>query len=290
MARRRSFSLPGLLLLLLCFVPTTHLQFTFHGNLPFVSGGHPQQVLDLYLPRQLSEPAPVLFMIHGGGFYGGSKTGLEQMASLFSGRGYAIATPDYRLAPDAIFPAQLEDVFCAFAWVIGNADRYHLDRDRVFVLGESAGGNLAALIGTVDQPERYLDSCPWSLPRDAVIKGVIVYYPVIDPAQPTYSGFFEPYMGHPTDRHLERWTEASPLTFIDGSEPPFLIIHGLWDVRVPVSESERLAESLQAAGVQVETLYLPQTDHGFVVVSPASEASLQSYRVVESFIDTLAGK
>jgi acetyl esterase/lipase len=116
-------------------------------NVPYVEGGHSRQVLDLYLPDQPSEkPWPVVIWIHGGAWMGGSRVNPPIMALLQ--KGIAVASIDYRFSQDAIWPAQSYDCKAAVRFLRAHADKYHLDADRFGVGGDSAGGHLAAFVGT----------------------------------------------------------------------------------------------------------------------------------------------
>ena len=109
----------------------------------------PAQKLDLYLPAPGEPPYPVLIAIHGGGFIGGDKED-GQIVPVLQGltRGYAVVGLDYRLSPEAHFPAAISDVKAAVRWVRAHAGEYGLDGSRIALWGDSAGGNLAALAGT----------------------------------------------------------------------------------------------------------------------------------------------
>lgn len=120
-------------------------EITVHRDLAYVAEGHPRQVLDLYLPRS-SRPLPLIVWIHGGAFRMGSKEDdvpLEQLDA-----GYAIAAINYRLSQHAIFPAQIEDCKAAVRWLRAHAEAYGIDPARIAALGTSAGGHLAAMLGT----------------------------------------------------------------------------------------------------------------------------------------------
>lgn len=235
------------------------------------------QTLDVYLPTDGEPPYPVLFAIHGGGYFFGSKLTLNGFASHFARAGYAVVTPNYRLAINATYPAPIADMVCALAWTHANADAHGFDVERLAVVGESAGGNAAALLGTTYALESYLDGCPHPAPAGDWMQGVVAYYPITDLSTCDLSCLparraMTLYLG--VDRYTpEALGNASPLAGIDGDEPPFLIIHGTWDTIVPISESELLADALQAAGVPVVFERITGAGHGFI-----------------SELDTLAGR
>ena len=137
------------------------------------------QRLDLYTPPRGETPYPLVVVIHGGGWTVGDKRGELPSAAIpgFLDLGYAVASVNYRLAGEAVFPAQLLDVKAAIRYLRADAPVFHLDPDRFAVVGESAGAHLAALLGTTqafaefDDPALGNQACraqfkPWSTSTD----------------------------------------------------------------------------------------------------------------------------
>ena len=116
-------------------------------DLTYVEGGHERNRLDLYLPEKAEGRLPLIVWIHGGAWYAGSKTD-PSPAMAMVGKGYAVASINYRLSQHAVFPAQIEDCKAAIRWLRANAGKYNLDPERIGVWGLSAGGHLVALLGT----------------------------------------------------------------------------------------------------------------------------------------------
>jgi acetyl esterase/lipase len=281
--------------LLIALMAVTDGNLKKHSDLSY--GKDARQVLDVYLPPVVDQPLPTLFMVHGGGYVVGSKRILSPYAEYFAGRGYAVVVPNYRLAGKFPYPAPLEDVFCALAWTFANAETYEFDPARVAVIGESAGGNAAAMLAAVDEPERYLGGCDYNLSETAKPQALVTYYMYADLATCSVNGcglvryvssiYLDTELsGLAPDALREAWGNASPLAWIDGSEPATLLIHGLADNVVPASESEAFAAALQAAGVQVETLFIPDAPHGFMEKF-AVTGSLEARDTVEAFLEGL---
>jgi acetyl esterase/lipase len=242
------------------------------ANIAYVPDGHPRQSLDVYQPAATDSAAPVIVMIHGGGFVMGSKNMLDDAARWFAERGYAVVVPGYRLAPEFTYPAQINDVFCALAWTYTHADEYGFRTADLILLGESAGANAVALLATVDTPEQYLEDCPHTLPDDAQADGVVAYYMPVDLSTCECSfarELSQAYLGASEDeiadmsRARDIWNEASPLAWIDADDPPFLLIHGTADSLVPVSESRYFVDEYEAVGGEVELVTLEGAAHGF---------------------------
>ena len=121
---------------------------TVHKDIEYAPGGGPSHLLDLYLPASAAsgKAVPLVVFIHGGGWHSGSKDGCP--AKFLASYGYAVASINYRFLKDAVFPAQIEDCRTALRFLRSQAAKYHIQPDHVAVWGGSAGGHLAALLGT----------------------------------------------------------------------------------------------------------------------------------------------
>ena len=230
-----------------------------------------EQALAIYLPLDAEPPYPTIITIHGGGFFEGNLRTLAPLVRRFQAAGYAVVNITYRLVPGALYPAPVEDAFCALAWVSANADNFGIDRTRIAVLGESAGGYLAARLATVDDPTPYLTGCPEGDAELPALTHAILYYPIIDFLADDFQpiggalaiGLLEGRRGLPDDDTREAVAALSALSDIDGSEPPMLLIHGDRDRLVPLTQSQTMVDALAAVDVPAELLVLPGADHGF---------------------------
>jgi acetyl esterase/lipase len=232
-----------------------------HRDLEYVKNGHERQKLDLYLPEKADGPLPVVVWVHGGGWRGGSK---ERCPAIpFASKGFAVASVNYRLSQHATYPAQIEDCKAALRWLRANATTYRLIPDRIGVWGASAGGHLVALLGTagdvkeldrgehLDQSSRVQAVCNWFGPADFSRMGGP------SPDSPVTRLF-----GGTVAERKDLATQASPVTHASKDDPPFLIMHGDQDKLVPLAQSERLAEVLKKAGVDVTLRTLKGAGHG----------------------------
>lgn len=214
--------------------------------------------LDLLRPRlRQSEPVPAILHLHGGAW---TMYGRWPQANIFLARaGFVTLSADYRLAPGALFPAQIHDVKTAVRWLRAHAQFFGVDPQRIGVWGVSAGAHLAALLGTTTaQPElEGLDGegvpedwPDWSSEVQAVgnVSGVTDFF---DPALPVGPGPF-PLFGAPLADCTGLARLAAPLTHASASSPPFLQLHGSHDADVPVSQARRLHAALLAAGGRSE--------------------------------------
>ncbi|MBT3268776.1 alpha/beta hydrolase [Candidatus Poribacteria bacterium] len=227
------------------------------------------QLLDVYW-RSSGDPKPVIVWIHGGGWMGGDKSHCEAALSLLDD-GYAVASISYRLSHEATFPAQLHDCRAAVGWLRSNAETYNLNPRRIGAWGASAGGHLAALLGTADGRLRHGDYsangppasvqavCDWFGPTDFLRMndqpGAIDHGSADSPESRLVGG--------PIREHPDRVAEANPATYVTSACPPFLIMHGAQDDLVLPSQSEILHDALTRAGVPSELVTLEGLGHGF---------------------------
>lgn len=261
--------------------PTPPKGTTVHRDLAYVPNGHAKQKLDLYLPSgavTARTKRPLVIYIHGGAFKFGDKKSAFLPVRLLS-KGYALASLDYRLSGDALFPAQIQDCKAAVRWLRANAARYGIDPSRFVSFGESAGGNLAALLGTAG-PSKYLDVGP-NLKYSSVVQGVVDLYGPTDflqmdahrveggdehnPADSPESLL----IGGALQENPDKVARANPITYVSRQSPPFFIAHGTKDSVVPFHQSEILASALKRAGRKVTLLPVLGVDHGFRGATPA---------------------
>lgn len=222
--------------------------------------------MDLHFPRRLNPKGwPAVIYIHGGAWQKGDKSegaGFKAVEGLQSA-GFIVIAINYRLAPEYIFPAQIEDVKCAVRSLRAHAAQYNLDATRIGTWGGSAGGHLASLLGTSGGIGDW-DTGEYS-DQSSIVQAVLDMYGPSDLTTNYDSSNNENSKivfgaSGPDDPLLE---QASPVTYIDPSDPPFFIMHGDSDTTVPLEQSQILFEKLQTAGVQAELLVVQHAGHGF---------------------------
>ena len=255
-ARRRSMEIPDA---------------AIHRDLVYKRINGRELRLDLYCPQNASSPSPVVLWIHAAGWSHGRK---EQHIPIISFRsdGYTVASLELRLSGEAPFPAQIEDCKAAVRWLRANAANYNLDVHRIGVAGHSAGGHLAALLGTsggVQELEGSGDNMSYSSRVQAVCDAsgpsdlLRLYHDASDPStgtRPKAKSAIDAFLGGPAEQNKTKAIAASPITYVSQDDPPFLIIHGENDFGVPASQGELLASALKAAGVET-TLELTPRGH-----------------------------
>lgn len=265
-----------------------------------VSGFRPL-TLDLYLPvGAVSGGAPVIVYVHGGGWTSGHTrhSGAFEnwpgvLASLAS-KGYVVASLNYRLSGEAPSPAAEQDVKSAVRWLRANATRFGIDKRRIGIWGGSAGGQLAALAGTscgVSALEPPVEEAKAPLESDCV-QAVVAWYGVFDFTPLAKNASVPPNIARYLGCEAGGCTEesialASAVRYVDGSDPPFLLIHGALDKTVAVAQSERFHAALQASAVKSQLIVLPDVDHSFVgnTAELTRNASLRALRATIDFFD-----
>ncbi len=239
------------------------------------------QRLDIYLPENGEGPFPVILSIHGGAFKSGDKRD-GQLKPMLEGlnHGYAVVSVNYRLSPEAKFPAQIFDVKAAVRWIRANAKQYKLNADKIAAWGGSAGGHLSALLGTSGDVSSLEDLQLGNPEQSSRLQAVVDWFGPTDflkmDEQLLESKVKNPQVHSIPDspeseligKNLEEAPElvrkANPETYITPDDPPFFIQHGLTDNLVPYQQSVNLAEKLQKElGKEKVSLKLfPETGHG----------------------------
>lgn len=235
--------------------------------------------LDLYLPASDGQQSfPVVLLLHGGGE---DKHNMEALATEMVSQGFAVAAANFRSMGGGEYPGTVEDAFCALAWMVDAAGEYAFNTDRFYAIGFSMGGTLAAMLGVVETPELYLADCPNSLPVDFKLRGVVAFTGIFDYAlaadtNQAMQEYVEGYLGVATDESPAVWIEASVINWIDGSEPPFLLLHGEADANISPQQTYLFAARLEEAGVAVETIIVPAVEHfGLIADENALQAMFQ---------------
>ena len=243
-------------------------------------------LLDLILPPAESggpgsggpgRPVPVVAWLHGGGwqqgsrrsagpaFAGWSPTVFERIAAA----GLAVAAIDYRLSGEARWPAQLADVLAAIDWLRREGPELGLDPGRLALMGESAGGQLAAVAALTDTAcagavRAVVD---WYGPADLrTMASQLGPAPATDPAAPDSRE--SRLLGSPLPTVPDIAADASPVTHIHSAAPPFLLLHGTADRLIPALQSTGFAAALREAGVPVQLELIPGAGHMWLAAGP----------------------
>jgi acetyl esterase/lipase len=269
-------------------------------DLAYESGAS-SQTLDLFVPTTGSGPFPVIINIHAGGFKFGDKGMVnETIGKAFLNAGYAIASINYRLSGEAIFPAGLQDAKAAVRFLRANAAKFNLNPDKIVSFGQSAGGNLAAMLGTTAGVAEFDDPALGNAGVSSKVQAVIDWFGPTDflqmDAQAKAQGcsadnqthnaadsFESAYIGAAIQTVPDQVKKSNPITYISKNAVPFLIQKGDQDCTVPIENTKMLADALKAAGSDVTYTLLKGTGHGDTGSTPVFE-SQENIQVVLDFL------
>jgi acetyl esterase/lipase len=247
-------------------------------NVVFGKGGSTDLRLDIYRPPAGTEKRMATIHMHGGGFTGGSKETLSERVLPYATAGYVAIPVQYRLAGEAKWPAQIEDVKAAIRWTRANAKSLGIDPGRIAVVGHSAGGYLALFAaGTGNRPE--FEGRNGTPGAGTQVAACCAYYPATE-VRPQANGTANNLMPAGSDEAAHR--AASPLTYITKAFAPTVIFHGTADTTIPLESSERLFKQLRDAQVPVELHAIAGVPHVF---DSSPEFARSAGTLADFFID-----
>jgi len=244
-----------------------------YGNIPYANDSSRFHLLDIYLPPNSSKPLPVVVWIHGGAWMLNDKYAdmgyMKNTVQSFLDSGYALASIDYRYSTTAVFPAQVQDCNRAIQFLYDHAAKYKLNKEKIALIGFSAGGHLASLtaLSANNNIARFYPDGKKPLFK---IRTVLDFYGPSD---------FNILAGNkdtsannernPESILLGAWSlkrpdlakAASPVTYVDKNDPPFLIVQGEKDESVPYTQSIMLQSWLNLAGVHNDLIIVPGAPH-----------------------------
>ena len=227
-------------------------------------GGDVELKLDLYAPKAPDRACPAVVLLHGGGWYMGSKEEFRATAVYLAQRGYVAVTVSYRLAPKNRFPAQIEDARCAVRWLRANAGKYNIDKDHVGAMGGSAGAHLALLLGMTGPNEAMGNG--GNAEQSSRVQAVVNWMGPTDLASTDWPAvtnkMIEDLIGSDRKKSADAYKSASPLTYARKGVAPVLTFHGTKDSLVPYDQAKRLDAALREAGVESHLETLEGKGHG----------------------------
>jgi len=255
----------------LCRVPLAHAVEPTERDVEYARVGERSLTLDIYQPQRTGDdPSPLIVWVHGGAWRSGSKKSVP--VTRLIEHGYAIASVDYRLSPEAQFPAQIHDIKAAIRYLRARAAKYHLDTNRFLVAGSSAGGHLAALTGTSNGNAELEGNVGNEIGTSSDVQAVVSFYgasnlqTILSQSTPHGLSVRVPALdlllgGQPTDKP-ELAELASPVTHVDATDPPLWLIHGDADPQMPFEQSEELTEAYRRLSLPVQFDVVPGGQHG----------------------------
>ena len=254
-------------LLLLVAAPRDSAAITAERDVVYGTAQGTPLLLDLAMPKTGNGPFPVVVFLHGGGWSEGNRQEMNHFIEGVAGLGYVGVTVEYRLVPAARFPAQIEDCKAAVRWLRANAAKFRINPERIGVVGFSAGGHLASMLGVTGKKDG-LEGAGGNPGQSSRVQAVVSFFGLTDFSTRDWprdleNGVIEPFLGGSFADHGDEYRRASPITYVTSDAPPFLFFHGSEDKLVSVDQSKRLGEKLRNAGVFAEVNVLEGEGHGF---------------------------
>jgi len=234
----------------------------------------PEQVLllDLYLPEKAATPPPLLIYVHGGAWRSGTKTDVPIDPLLK--KGFAIASVEYRLTPVAPFPANIHDLKASIRFLRAKAAEYDYDPKRFVIVGSSAGGHLAALVGVSNGHKELEGKLDQFLDQSSDVQAIVSLYGASNLQsilkQSTQRGLdvrvpaLQLLLGGQPEEKPSLAKLASPVAHVDKNDPPLLLIHGDQDPQMPIQQSYELQEAYEKLKLPVQFEVIHGGVHGGV--------------------------
>ena len=210
--------------------------------------------MDVYAPSNAAA-APIVVFFYGGSWQDGKRRWYRYVGDALAGHGVIAMIPDYRKYPEVQFPGFMRDAAHAVAWAHEHAREFGSDPQRLFVMGHSAGGQIAALLACDKRYLAEVDLAPRDLAGMIGIAGAYAFLPFVE-REPEIFG----------DDAQGRY-DSQPINFVDGDEPPMLLLQGTDDDEVPPHNAEAMAERAQAMDGTAHLKLYPGIGHSAILLA-----------------------
>lgn len=245
----------------------------FTADVVYGKAGGRELKLDLSRPKKAAAKdgktehgLPCVLVIHGGGWAQGNKEAHDDITWVFAQHGYVAATVGYRLAPNFVFPAQVQDVKCAVRFLRAHAADYGLDPDRIGAVGFSAGGHLSMMLATT-RKEDGLEGDGGSADQSSKVQAAVAFFGPTDllaPDLPTVTdNILKNFIGGTKAEKTDAYKAASPITYVRADSAPMLLLQGTKDPLVPHTQATLMADAMTKAGVPGRVELLLGQSHGW---------------------------
>lgn len=249
--------------------PSTEIPASITAELDqvYASYGKRQLHLDLFRQRTAQQPMPTLVVVHGGGWLKGDKAKFRALALQLAQLGYVTAAIEYRLGGEALFPAAIHDCNAAVRFLRANADKYHIDPQRIGAVGGSAGGHLVGLMATAAHIKEFQGSGGNSRQSSQLQAAVVLAGPLElatgsvaeksrkDPKNSNANKWF----GKTIDQDPDLYRLASPFTHVSKQTPPMLFMAGEFDYP---ERNQGTRDKLKALGIETGIVVVKGGKHG----------------------------
>ena len=263
------------------------------NNVVYCSRGSRNLMLDVFYPTSFSKEKRIAVMfIHGGGWRSGSRTQHHPLAQRLADLGYVVFTSEYRLSTEALYPAAVYDLKAALRWIHAHASEYNIDAKKIAMAGFSAGGQLAALIGTTNNNKKFDDNSCNRNSSSAVnaiidIDGILSFvHPESgegDDNKKTSAATY--WFGYSKKENPKLWEEASPLNHVNSNTPPTLFINS--SVARMHAGRDDFMKVLQKNKIYNDVRTFADAPHSFVLFHPWFEPTL---RYIDEFLQNVFEK
>lgn len=282
----------ALFLVLACFNPVksqAHSDGQLYADINYGGDTNVYHRMDIYVPDDDKAIHPVIIVVYGSAFFGNNlkATGFETLGQPLLNAGYAVVAVNHRSSRDGLFPAQIHDLKGAIRYLRANANKYHVDPSFIGITGYSSGGHLSSIAGTTGNQQSFeLDgrtidlegsiggNAGYSSKVDAVVDWFgPTDFLIMDScgSEMVHNAPDSPesqLVGGAIQDNRSRCQMANPATYVDKTDPPFLILHGDQDPLVPWCESEILYQALLNENVPAEFIKIKGGGHGPGVIIP----------------------
>ena len=264
---------------------------TAEKNLIYAIGGKRKLHLDLFKPLKKSpKGSPGVIMIHGGGWRSGYRQMEWPMAQHLAAKGYVTATVEYRLSIESLYPVGIYDLKAAIRWMRANAAKYNIDPKRIAVYGCSAGGELAAFLGTTGDMKKFEGSLG-DLQQSSRVQAVVDIDGVLDFTDPGESAkdtvpdkpsAGKSWFGASFKENPDLWREASPINYVNGKTAPTLFVNSSLP-RFHAGRDDGIAK-MKKLGIYSEVHTIQDTPHPFWLFHPWFD---EAFGYIVPFLDKI---
>lgn len=242
-----------------------------YENVAYLSDGNPWHLLDIHYPADTKETLPCVVYLHGGGWSNVDKSYFHHYCCTLASEGFVVFNADYRLAPDYRYPAQVEDALAAVRWVQENAARYGANPQRLFLVGDSAGAHLCAMLACLYTNPAYAEKLGYqeqaqgvTIAGTGLLCGAFDIERAVHVKSPNISAYLKGLLNIGSVRVLERsgkWVELSPLLHVTAGFPPSFLTHAKADGLF--AQSVAMAQVLETNHVRHACLFLDGRDNAY---------------------------
>ena len=260
------------------------------SSIVYNSIGNRNLHLDVFYPKRKTKLFPAVILVHGGGWRSGDKSQQVPMAQEIASHGFVAATVEYRLSPEAKFPAAIFDLKAAVRWIRANSSIYGVDSNKISILGCSSGGHLASMLGATNGNKKFEGNGD-NLDHSSDVQAVIDIDGILDFTDPAESGKDQDlekpsvgklWLGYSYKDNPEIWRIASPINYGDSKTPPFLFLNSSID-RFHAGR-DFFIEKLNQYQIYSEIHTFPDTPHAFWFFHPWFKPTT---KIVIEFLDKI---